>query len=92
MEKYTLWILVGLIAYVLFKDKLFGGGAISGSFAAGTRSPAYGPSPTGNTYANTPPGMVSPGPTPPPGKNVWDAVTAGITTAGAAFDTYEINN
>jgi len=91
MEKYTIWILVALIAYVLFKDKLFGEGGISGGFAAGTR-PGYGPSPSGNTWANTPPGTISPGPQPPPPKNVWDAISTAIESGAAAYDTHEIYN
>lgn len=82
MEKYTLWILVALIAYVLFKDKIFGGGSVSGSFAAGTRTPYYGtgPAPSGNTYANTPASTGIPGPTPP--TNGWDVLRTGVSEAG----------
>jgi hypothetical protein len=89
MEKYTIWILLALIAYVLFKDKLFAEGGVSGGFAAGTRGPIPGPSPSGNTYGNTPPGTISPGPQPPPQKNFWDVVGTAIETGGAAFDSYE---
>jgi hypothetical protein len=91
MEKYTIWILLALIAYVLFKDKLVAGGGVSGSFAAGTRSPAYGPSPSGNTYANAPAGTVSPGPQAPT-TNIYDVLRTGIQTAGGAYDTYEFNH
>lgn len=95
-EKTTIWILVALVAWVLLKDRLFGEGAIS--VTAGTSrppppstggyGPAYGPAPSGNTYANTPPGMVSPGPEPPPKKNVWDVIDTAIHVGGAAYDTY----
>jgi hypothetical protein len=99
-EKTTIWILVALVAYVMFKDRLFGSGGISGAFTAGTvppstggYGPAYGPAPSGNTYANTPPGTISPGPQPPPPhKNFWDVVDTAITTGGAAYDSYSFNN
>jgi len=91
-SKTTTWILLALIAYVLLKDKLFASGGVVGNFAAGTTGPIYGPSPSGNTYANTPPGTISPGPQPPPQKNVWDVIDTGIRVGGAAYDTYEIYN
>jgi hypothetical protein len=93
MEKYTIWILVALIAYVLFKDKLFAAGGVSGGFSAGTRGPVPGPSPSGNTYANTPPGTISPGPQAPTNnKNFWDVLDTGIKVGGAAYETYETYN
>lgn len=76
MEKYTIWILVALIAYVLFKDKLVGQGGLLGS-SGGTR-PTPGPAPSGNTFANTPPYTGSPGPQAPAGTNVWDVLNTGI--------------
>jgi hypothetical protein len=86
-EKTTIWILLALIAYVLFKDKLFGEGGISGSFSAGTTK--GGPSPSGNTYANTSPyPTYQPPPPPPSGTNVWDVIDTGIRTAGDAYETY----
>jgi hypothetical protein len=91
-EKYTLWILLGLIAFVLFKDKLFAAGGVSFAGEAGTRTPLGGPAPSGNTWANTPPGTVSPGPQAPPSRNVWDVVETGIRTAGDAYGTYESNH
>lgn len=92
-EKYTIWILVALIAFVMFKDKLFAAGGVSFAGTAGTRDGTPGPSPSGNTYANTSPGTVSPGPQAPTNnKNFWDVVDTGIRTAGGAYDTYEYNH
>jgi len=97
-EKTTMWVLLGVVAFLLFKDRLFPSASPSivatGSKQASTpgMTPIYGPSPSGNTYANTPPGTVSPGPQSPPPKNFWDVVSTGITTAGAAYDTYSIYN
>jgi hypothetical protein len=86
MEKYTIWILVALIAYVLFKDKLFATGGVSGGFAAGTTAPSRGPSPSGNTWANTPPGTVSPGPQPP--TNGFDVLKAGVVSGFGYLDEH----
>jgi hypothetical protein len=85
-EKYTIWILLALVAYVMFKDKLFAAGGVNFSGAAGTRAPTNGPAPSGNTWANTTPGTISPGPTPP--TNGWDVLKTGVGAAGQYVNDY----
>jgi hypothetical protein len=88
-EKYTIWILVALIAFVLLKDKLFAAGGVSFAGSAGTRDPSPGPSPSGNTYASSPPYTGSPGPQPPHATNIYDVIGIGLHTIGEAYEDYE---
>jgi len=58
MDKWTIWLVAALVAYILFRDRLFAEGGVSGGFSAGTnpyQGPPPGPSPSRTSYGSTPP-------------------------------------